>query len=101
MVAACSVTEPLPSAPGICGQARTFAFVGEATLAALGFEQLEGDPDFTRPGRFWVTAETVPIPVPDDALRRPPERMLCVGWLDARPDVGMEAMSIPLDWVAP
>lgn len=101
VVAACSTALPLGSAPGICGQAREFAFVGETTLAEFGFEQLENDPDYRRPGRFWVTAEALPIPVPSGAPPRPPERMLCVEWLDGRPDIGLRSMSVPRDWVAP
>lgn len=108
LLAACSTTHPLGSAPGVCGQAREFAFVGESTLAALGFERLEQDPDFRRRGRFWVTAEALPIPIPNDALGPIPlarralerhERMLCVEWLDGRQDIGMRAMSVPGDWV--
>lgn len=101
LAAACS-TPPMPmdKAPGLCAEAREFAFVGNATLRTLGFDELRNDPDFLRPGRFWATAGPVAIPMPGGAPSRPPSRMLCAEWLDGR-DTGMQTMSIPEDWVAP
>jgi hypothetical protein len=91
------------TAPGPCSQTTEFSYVGISTLTQLGFGR-SSDPDYSRPGRIWITAYPVPRALgagqPGDVLPSPslaPSRMVCVTWLDDDP-TGLISMSIPEDW---
>jgi hypothetical protein len=79
-------------APGQCAQTRQFAYVGVSTLTQLGFGQSD-DPDYRRPGKFWITYGPVATNLPGVGAKR----MLCVTWLDGRSE-GLQAMDVPDGW---
>jgi hypothetical protein len=79
-------------APGKCAQTTRFAYVGVSTLTQLGFGQSD-DPDYSRPGKFWITYGRVDAGPPGVAAKR----MLCVTWLDGK-QTGLLAMDVPDGW---
>lgn len=112
------VRAPLGRAPGRCGEFTQFAFVIVGTLRDLGFDDQQDDPDYDRPGQFWVTAQKLAIrmpvglpnvlnripgrkrPMPMRLPDRPPARLMCVEWADGN-DVGMSTLTLPDDWSPP
>ena len=106
-LAACStargavpVVNPVdPNAMPPCNEA-PLAFSGTATLAALGLGEFAGEPDRSRPGQVWITADAF---VPSDWGVGPggpppePMRFVCVEWNDGS---GMSG-SIDLAWQPP
>ena len=110
-----NVSAPRGRAPGRCGEVTEFAFVAVTTLRHLGFDDQKDDPDYDRLGRFWVTAQKLPIPMPSalpvhripgwrpnpmGVRNRPPARMMCVEWADGGA-VGMVTLALPDDWAPP
>jgi hypothetical protein len=98
--AALPVVGPVdPNAMPPCNEA-SLAFNGTTTLAALGLRQFASEPDASRPGQIWITADAI---VPSDwgvgPGEAPPEpmRFVCVEWNDGS---GM-AGSIDLSWHLP
>lgn len=98
VLAACSagivpgrVTPDRPAPFPEC-QADAYAFVGEASLAAIGLAEVAGrGPEANRVGAVWVTAEPVdpdafgaPVIGPDGGAVAgpPPGRAVCVEWPD-------------------
>lgn len=95
-----------PAAPGLqpfpeC-QTDEYAFVGEASLAAIGLGQLAGGAEANRVGMIWVTANPVvmPQPAPIGGGNIPAveaDRFVCVQWADGS---GMGS-TVPDDWQPP
>lgn len=95
-----------PGAPGLqpfpeC-QTDEYAFVGEASLAAIGLGQIAGGAEANRVGMIWVTANPVvmPQPAPIGGGNVPgvdADRFVCVQWADGS---GMGS-TVPDDWVPP
>lgn len=107
ILAGCTTTTTFVGEPVIVGadapapfpecQAEAFAFVGEASLAAIGLESLAGGgPDANRVGRVWVTAGPGRMDMGPGA---PPsgQRVLCIEWPDG------SGMSTTIDdgWLPP
>jgi hypothetical protein len=87
--------------PGDCADESEFLFVGTTTLADLDLDNVPSDdPDFRRPGRFWVTRRLMEFDPPAGAPPRPAARILCVRWLDGRDDRYVQ-IGIPDDWRPP
>ena len=95
-----------PIAPGLqpfpeC-QTDEYAFVGEASLAAIGLGEIAGGPEANRVGMIWVTANPVSLPQPapiggGNVPGVEADRFLCVQWADGS---GMGS-TVPDDWVLP
>jgi hypothetical protein len=95
-----------PVAPGLqpfpeC-QTDEYAFVGEASLAAIGLGQIAGGAEANRVGMIWVTANPVVMPQPQpigggNVPNVEADRFVCVQWADGS---GMGS-TVPDDWVPP
>ena len=96
------IAGPAPLVPFPECQTDEYAFVGEASLGAIGLAEIAGGPDSNRVGMIWVTAGPVAMPMPQPVGGGPvPEqdasRFVCVQWPDGS---GMGA-SVPDDWSPP
>lgn len=83
-------------------QVDEYAFIGEASLGAIGLAEMVGGPDANRVGMIWVTANPVAMPMPQPIGGGPvPEpaasRFVCVQW----PDGSGMGSSVPDDWSPP
>lgn len=88
------------AAPSPCDTTTEFVFVGNSTLQRLGFDTQSEDPDFLRPGRFWVTAEALDSPFSVPLPNAQKRRLLCVKW-PAGGDVGLNWLTVEDDWMPP